>query len=163
MKPCKTLYLLATATIVMLTAGCARQAVKPIPIRYNFLEHIPDYDPMLLDTESVKEAVPAPRDTSLAAASGDYFTPRPFIHFQFPVNETPDRDPMLLCDEIVADAQKPLLATAFNESRSQRPSIRYRFPVNELPAPDPMLSNIDTIHAKREAAIAASARMVMYR
>ncbi|WP_298714304.1 hypothetical protein [Chitinophaga sp.] len=107
MKHCKTLLVLVAATIVMLTSGCSRQTVHPVPIRYNFLDQIPDADPMLLDTDFVSGTFPVPGDTLPVAASAVMkYHPAP-IRYRFAVPTVPDHDPMLQAAESVAEAFMP--------------------------------------------------------
>lgn len=169
MKHCKTLFVLVAAAIVMLTPGCARQTVHPVPIRYNFLDHLPDYDPMLLDTESVSGAHSAVADTAHAPVAGAvHIFPAP-IRNAFKVQLTPDHDPMLLETEAVLVNNGNLLETTAmaldSNHQSMKPQVvRYRFSVDETPDHDPMLLETETILVRHgnlsEAAIAEGSNHV---
>ncbi len=140
MKHCKTLLVLLAATIVMLTSGCSRQTVHPVPIRYNFLDHIPDYDPMLLDTEILSEPHSFIQEVKPLIDKGMMNTQPVAIGYRFVVPQTPDPDPTFPGTNFGAEktvagpANEPVDVTASLE-------IRFRLNLNSGPDRDPLLLN----------------------
>ena len=139
MKHCKTLFVLVAATIVMLTSGCARQTVHPVPIRYNFLDHIPDYDPMLMDTESLSTPHSVVPDTARAAAFGATKKSPVPVSYRFRVEAGPDREPQLPGNAPGGELAEPAAKAGSMAKVHYVPPISFQFKPGATPDHDPML------------------------